>query len=196
LAETAAPPQPRIWWYLTGPLTFIPIHAAGPGSDVIDVSRLVISSYVTTLQSLFQAQNKRGPVSEGQRKFLSISLPETPGQSSLLKTMVEVNVIVQVFCLSGWPFENIILPCRSEAMVEGVSCVLDSCSWIHFACHGTQHPKIGMRTLFALHDGLLELGDITSKKLSRGQFALLSACHSASGLRDLPREAMHLTAGV
>jgi hypothetical protein len=23
-------PQHRIWWYLTGPLTFIPIHAAGP----------------------------------------------------------------------------------------------------------------------------------------------------------------------
>jgi len=110
--------------------------------------------------------------------------------------MAEVNGIVQVFCSSGWPFENIISLCGSEAMVEGVSCALDSCSWVHFACHGTQHPKIGIRSSFALHDGLLELEDIASKKLSRGQFAFLSACHSASGLRDLSGEAMHLATGV
>ena len=30
-----------IWWYPTGPLTFIPIHAAEPGKDKINVSRLV-----------------------------------------------------------------------------------------------------------------------------------------------------------
>ena len=47
-------PQDQIWWYPTGPLTFNLIHAAGPRRDV-DVSCLVISSYVTTLDSLFQA---------------------------------------------------------------------------------------------------------------------------------------------
>lgn len=54
--------QRRIWWYLTGPLTFIPIHAAGPyeGPDSVDVSQLVISSYTTTLVSLVEAQKKNG----------------------------------------------------------------------------------------------------------------------------------------
>jgi CHAT domain-containing protein len=47
-----------------------------------------------------------------------------------------------------------------------------------------------------LHDGHLELGEIASKRLSTGQFAFLSACHAASGLHDLPGEAMHLAAGL
>jgi hypothetical protein len=47
-------PQHRIWWYPTGPLTFIPIHAAGPENG--NVSRIIISSYVTSLNSLLHAQ--------------------------------------------------------------------------------------------------------------------------------------------
>ena len=53
-----------------------------------------------------------------------------------------------------------------------------------------------MKSAFALYDGHLELGEIASKRLSSGQFAFLSACHAASGLKDLPGEAMHLAAGL
>jgi CHAT domain-containing protein len=53
-----------------------------------------------------------------------------------------------------------------------------------------------MKSGFALHDGHLELGKIASKKLSHGQFAFLSACHAAAGLKDLPGEAIHLAAGL
>jgi hypothetical protein len=63
----------RIWWYPTGPLTSIPIHAAGPGRGDMDVSRLVISSYVTTLSSLFQAQNKTGRGMTRLSKLLAVS---------------------------------------------------------------------------------------------------------------------------
>jgi CHAT domain-containing protein len=52
-----------------------------------------------------------------------------------------------------------------------------------------------LKSAFALHDGQLELGEIASKR-SKGQFAFLSACHAASGLKQLPGEAMHLAAGV
>jgi CHAT domain-containing protein len=48
----------------------------------------------------------------------------------------------------------------------------------------------------ALHDGYLELGQLASKRLSIGQFAFLSACHAASGLKELPGEALHLAAGL
>ena len=47
--ESGHQPQLRIWWYPTGPLTFIPMHAAGPYRGGVDVSRVVISSYVTRL---------------------------------------------------------------------------------------------------------------------------------------------------
>jgi CHAT domain-containing protein len=53
-----------------------------------------------------------------------------------------------------------------------------------------------MKSAFSLHDGHLELSEIASKRLSTGQFAFLSACHAASGLQDLPGEAMHLAAGI
>jgi CHAT domain-containing protein len=53
-----------------------------------------------------------------------------------------------------------------------------------------------MKSDFALHVGFLEIGKISSKRLSNGQFAFLSACQAASGLKDLPSEAMHLAAGL
>ena len=53
-----------------------------------------------------------------------------------------------------------------------------------------------MKSSFLLHDGRLELSKIASKKLSAGQLAFLSACHAASGLKDLPGEAMHLATGI
>jgi CHAT domain-containing protein len=80
--------------------------------------------------------------------------------------------------------------------VDRVSHALDSCSWVHFACHGYQDSIQGMKSAFSLYDGHLELSKIASKRLSTGQFAFLSACHAASGLKDLPGEAMHLAAGI
>jgi CHAT domain-containing protein len=55
---------------------------------------------------------------------------------------------------------------------------------------------MGIKSAFSLYDGYLELSKIASKRLSDGQFAFLSACHAASGLKDLPGEAMHLAAGI
>jgi hypothetical protein len=120
MAQTPVPPQHRIWWYPTGPLTFIPICAAGPRSGTIDVTQLVISSYVTTLQSLFQSQTKRGPISKGQQKILGISQPQTPGQSSLPQTIEEVNGVVQMFRSSGSSEKDIVCLRGSEATVDGV----------------------------------------------------------------------------
>ncbi|KIM86751.1 hypothetical protein PILCRDRAFT_64666, partial [Piloderma croceum F 1598] len=73
---------------------------------------------------------------------------------------------------------------------------LDSYSWVHFACHGSHHPTLGMKNALELYDGPLELGDIASKRLSSARFAFLSACHAAAGLKDVPGEAMHLAAGL
>ncbi|KIM75678.1 hypothetical protein PILCRDRAFT_13333 [Piloderma croceum F 1598] len=195
LVDNSVLPQRRIWWYPTGPLTFIPIHAAGLGSRV-DASRLVISSYVTTLGSHSQAQNKYQRISQGQNKLLTVSQTATPGQSSLPKTMEEVDEVALVFCSSGWSEQDIVSLRGPDATVNAVSSALNLCSWVHFACHGSQDPKLGMKSAFSLHDGQLELSEIATKKISYGQFAFLSACQAASGLKDLPGEAMHLAAGL
>jgi CHAT domain-containing protein len=189
-------PQRRIWWYPTGPLTFIPIHAAGPGGKGrIDVSRLVISSYVTTLGS-FLVQKRTGHTTMDGLKLLVLSQPDTPGQESLPQALGEVEKVLQVVSSAGWPNEDVVRLSGSDATVDRVLGALDSCSWAHFACHGMQHPTSGMNSAFALQDGNLELSQIASKKLSTGQFAFLSACHTAAGLQGLPGEAMHLAGGL
>jgi hypothetical protein len=70
-------------------------------------------------------------------------------------------------------------------MVLGL-CLL---SWI-------SRPHAGHEKSSALHNGHLELGEIASKRLSNGQSAFLSACHAATGLKELPGEAMHLAASI
>jgi CHAT domain-containing protein len=162
----------------------------------MDVSQLVISSQVTTLGSLWELQKKNGLVVKGQQKFLSISQSDTPGKSSLPQATEEVNEVTKMFRSSGWSEEDISCLHGSEATVDRVSCSLDSCSWAHFACHGSQDPMLGTKSAFSLHDGHLELSEIASKRLSSGQFAFLSACHAASGIHHLPGEAMHLAAGI
>jgi hypothetical protein len=179
----------HIFWYPTGPLTFIPIHAAGPGGTV-DVTNLVISSYVTTLSSSLQAQKK---CTRGLGRFLAVSQPDTPGQNPIPLSTEEVDKVVQVVSLST---DNIVWLHGSDATVDRVSSALDLCSWVHFACHGMQHPTSGLNSAFALHDGNLDIAKIAPKKLPNAQFAFLSVCHAAAGVRDIPGEAMHLAGGL
>jgi CHAT domain-containing protein len=188
-------PQRRIWWYPTGPLTFIPIHAAGPGKGDIDTSCLVISSYVTALSS-FLEQKKTGYTVTGGLKLLILTQPKTPGQESLPLALKEGDKVVQVVSSAGWRKKDIVRLNGSDATVDRVSGALDSCSWMHFACHGVQHPTSGLDSAFALHNGHLKLSQIASKRLSTGKFAFLSACHTAAGLQRLPGEAMHLAGGL
>jgi tetratricopeptide (TPR) repeat protein len=191
LEGNSSTPQQRIWWYSTGPLAFIPIHAAGPSSKV-DVSRLVISSYVTTLASLAQAQNV--PVIPRILKLLAVSQPDTPGQKPLPLSTKEAEKVAAMFYAAGCSIKDITHLNGSHATVNEVSQALDTCSWVHLACHGFQDSK-AMKSSLALHFGDLELGEIAAKRLTTGRFAFLSACHAASGLEKLPGESMHLAAG-
>jgi CHAT domain-containing protein len=159
---------------------------------------LVISSYVTTLDALFKAQQRsmQATAITGQPKLLAICQPHTPGQGSLPLSMEEVDKVVQVVTSAGWSKDDILRLDGSDATVDRVVDALDSNSWVHFACHGMQHSTSGMESAFALHNGHLLLSRIASKRLSTGQFAFLSACHTAAGLQALPGEAMHLAGGL
>lgn len=172
--STGAIPHRRIWWYPTGPLTFLPIHAAGAHS--VDVTGLVISSYVTTLESLFRTQQIHEQRLTGRPKLLVISQPNIPGQRSLPQSLAEAESVVRVIGSAGWLKDDIIHLSGSDATVNRVSDALNSCSWAHFACHGLQHPTSGMESALALQDGHLKLAQIASKRLASAQFAFLSVC--------------------
>jgi CHAT domain-containing protein len=129
-------------------------------------------------------------------RLLTVSQQNTPNQCPLPRSTEEVKRVAGMVSSAGWCEDHIVSLNDADATVLEVSEALDQCSWVHFACHGLQDPTSGMKSAFALYDGSLELAHLASKRLTHGRFAFLSVCHAASGLLDLPGEAMHLAAGV
>jgi hypothetical protein len=59
--KTQGTSRPRLWWLPTGPLTFLPLHAAGvyTGKGAECLSDYAVSSYVPTLSALAEARSRR-----------------------------------------------------------------------------------------------------------------------------------------
>ncbi|KAK7458026.1 hypothetical protein VKT23_009934 [Stygiomarasmius scandens] len=183
---------PRVTWCTTGSLAFLPIHAAGDynatelGHRATD---FVTSSYAPTISSLLRnisATNK--PAFGG---LLAVSQQNTPGLTPLYNTKAEVKEISEyadpstLTCLDG-----------EYATVASVQTSMDTCSWVHFACHGMQNTEDPLRSAFCLEDGHLELGTIITKSYVHTEFAFLSACQTSTGDENLSEEAVHLAAGM
>ncbi|MGI5239751.1 CHAT domain-containing protein [Dactylosporangium sp. CA-139066] len=193
LGLTEAPadgaPWPKLWWCPTGPLTLLPLHAAGRhGTDGAAVMDRVISSYTPTLRALLEARRPRpdAEVTAGDA-LLVVALPDTPGQPSLPNVRREVEMLSRL----GTP---VVLE-GSAATVAGVGAALPSHRWVHFSCHGQQHLDDPSRGGLLLYDGMLTVNDISSRQY-RGDLAFLSACKTATGGLNLPDEAITLAAAL
>ena len=95
----------RIWWCATGPLAFLPIHAAGVYATSITkagptLSDFAISSYIPNVRALTERVNslpvldKRG---KNKTAFFMISQPETPNLPCIPGATREVLKIMQLF---------------------------------------------------------------------------------------------------
>ncbi|KIM76963.1 hypothetical protein PILCRDRAFT_825717 [Piloderma croceum F 1598] len=184
---------PRIWWCATGPLAFLPIHAAGiydKGVASVNISDYVVSSYIPTLNALINAAKHH----EECRTFqgiLTVSQPNTPGQSVLPNTTVELAQIKKRACgFSVHVLEG------SFALVESVVKGMEANSWVHLACHAVQDTAEPTRSALCLYDGCLDLATIITKSFPHADFAFLSACQTATGDEKLSEEAIHLAAGL
>ncbi|KAA1472337.1 hypothetical protein DENSPDRAFT_821079 [Dentipellis sp. KUC8613] len=191
--ELPAPgePLPRIIWCPTGPLSFLPIHAAGLYNQAeagYRVTDYAICSYTTTVTALLQDP----PLSSSTfDSLLAVSQPDTPNFTPLPETEVEVqkirdcNLPVRLEWLNG-----------PEAAVDKVHTQISQSNWVHLACHAIQHPTEPLESAFCLHDGKLELGDIIQQPHAHAEFAFLSACQTSAGDQKLSDEAVHLAAGM
>jgi CHAT domain-containing protein len=182
---------PHITWCTTGPLAFLPLHAAGiydgsPNSPKI--YDFVVSSYTPTLSALLQARSK--PITQGPRKTLVVSQPCTPNHTRIPGTEREVFEIRKFFSASG-TFLN-----HDQATVTAVLDHIRDSSCVHLACHGIQNASTPLDSAFALYDGPLTLGDLMRESVIHADLAFLSACQTAAGDEKLPEEAMHLAAGM
>ena len=187
--------QPRIWWCPTGPLAFLPIHAAGiyskerapPGSCVSDY---VVSSYTPTISVLLDKIQDATKDLE-HTSLLLISQPSTLGQTSIPGAKEETHAVRDMI---KHPQKSLLLEDASATRTQ-VKEEMKTHSWVHFACHAIQDTAEPLKSGVQLHDGRLELLEMM-QKLPDADFAFLSACQTSTGNEKLSDEVVHLAAGM
>ncbi|KAG9085907.1 hypothetical protein FRC07_013260, partial [Ceratobasidium sp. 392] len=188
--KLASDDLPHITWCATGPLSFLPLHAAGLYFDASSDEKIfnyVVSSYTPTLSALL-------PSSKAFNEFngiLAVGQSETPGLSALPGAVEEINRMVNQFGKSC-----VVRLEGDDATVDSVMSAMDRHGWVHMACHASQNSDAPGTSAFYLHDGPLRLSTIMNKSLKNAEFAFLSACQTASGDEEIPDEAAHLAAGM
>jgi hypothetical protein len=181
---------PRVWWCPTGPLTLLPIHAAGdhqtPGESVID---RVVSSYTPSLRALREARSDQGRRGPRLGRLLFVGMPETPDQPALPNVLPERTLVTGLF---GDRCTSLVGAQATRGEVLGR---LRDHGWVHFACHGEQNLADPSAGGLVVQDGTLTVTDFSSQQY-RGEFAYLSGCKTALGGMNLPDEAITLAAAL
>lgn len=176
-------------WCTTGPLSFLPLHAAGCYDGLAaNAFDLVISSYTPTLSALLPSSPSPSSQYSG---VLAVGQESTKGFDKLPNTVKELAVIKEHTKAAGYLQMD-----GSNATVGAVLDAMGLCSWVHLACHATQNREDRAQSAFHLHDGNLTLSAITQRSFENKGLAFLSACQTAAGDEVLPDEAVHLAAGM
>ncbi|KAI0088764.1 CHAT domain-containing protein [Irpex rosettiformis] len=187
---------PHVTWCPTGPLVFLPLHAAGiytergPTKTAMDFA---VSSYTPTLEALLKPRTlskSRTTTRASNPRILIISQPNTPGKASIPNTKKEAELVQSLFPRSAKILDG------EKAVVETVLKNMGAYEWIHLACHGGQNSQDPTQSEFALHDGPLKLSALMNKELPIAELAVLSACQTATGDEKLSEEAVHLAAAM
>ncbi|MET7394047.1 CHAT domain-containing protein [Dactylosporangium sp. NPDC005572] len=177
------PPDRPVWWVPTGPLSFLPLHAAGHpatgGAGDRSALDRVVSSYTPTVASLGRA----GPGSAAAP--VVFSLPETAGQPALPRAAREADLVRALFG------DAVTLVPPERATRAAVLDHLAEADWVHFACHARADPSRPSDSHLVLRDGTLRIREIAGRR-REGALAYLSACATAHGSARLPDESIHI----
>ncbi|TFK62160.1 hypothetical protein BDN72DRAFT_827758 [Pluteus cervinus] len=187
LAISSSADLPRIWWCPSGPLSSLPLHAAGRyeqfGDNILDY---VISSYASTASIALHATR---PESHQGFRLLAVANPKGCG---LPGTERELEIIRNH--ATEYEMAEIV---GEDATVEAVRREMEKASWVHFACHGVQDTGDPTESALILANRTrLTLLEITKLSLPKAQFAFLSACQTAKGTDKTPDEFAHLASGM
>ncbi|MDX3583392.1 CHAT domain-containing protein [Streptomyces europaeiscabiei] len=177
----------RLWWCPTGPLSLLPLHAAGHPGD-LDRSLLhrAVSSYAPTLRALVTAHRSREAVPDP--KLLVIAMPNGPGQPPLPDAARERDHLRSLF-----PPPTRTVLSDDVATRDMVLGLLPSHRWIHFSCHGEEIVGAPAQSRLLLADGPLTVAGLIAARPS-GEFAFLSACQTAASGVILLNETITLAA--
>ena len=181
----------RVWWCLTGSLSFLPIHASFPPTKPgIGMMDIVVSSYTPTISTLLRAQ-QRNKLKRPTFRMLAVGQSSIAGMTPLPGVTEEIAFIQKILGVEALTLDE------HKATVDRVASSLPTCSWAHFACHGVQDPVNPMDSGLMMWDRhRLTLSRLARSSLGSAEFAFLSCCESAKGSKQFPNEAMHLAAGL
>ncbi|MGW7414565.1 CHAT domain-containing protein [Streptomyces sp. NPDC054863] len=183
-------PWQHIWWIPIGPMSLLPLHAAGHHStrDTVEPLTLIdraISSYAPTARALVEARQRPRPATQ---HVLVVALSRTPGARPLPAAGPEADIVRGCFP-QALSFAD------AEATAERIQEALPASTWAHFACHGVTDPETSSRNRLLLHDheqSPFDWRTISLLDLSKAHVAYLSACDTArTGIRLLD-EAIHV----
>jgi len=185
-------PWPRLWWCVSGLLSFLPVHAAGhhgsaPGGSVTVMDR-VVSSYTPTVRVLAHAR-RIGQPGQGKPPVLVVAMPETLGAAKLPGARAETEDLRHRF--SG----RVTTLAGPEATRDAVLTALPAARWAHFACHALSdlaNPSASRLLLGGDEQERLTMLDLTRLRLPDAELAFLSACGTARPGGRLADEAIHL----
>ncbi|KAJ2915812.1 hypothetical protein MD484_g4618, partial [Candolleomyces efflorescens] len=186
--------RPRIWWCSTGPLSFLPLHAAGiyRGPEAENLSDYAVSSYIPTVAVLAERLRNPNTIPADKSGLMMVCVPGT-GLSRIPGTLKEVTYIDELLKDSDIRVSRVQ---EKEATAKAVLEGTERYSCVHFACHGIQNAEDPLRSAFVLDDGKLELSTIIKSNLRSADLAFLSACQTSTGDPKLSEEAVHLAGAM
>jgi hypothetical protein len=190
--RTPAGAWPRVWWIPTGPLSGLPLHAAGHhgqaatglvGSAVLD---RVISSYAPTARALLHARRQQP---RDSTNALVVGVSNVAGLGPLTFAVPEARRVHATLRARRPPLLD------TDATRHAILQRLPAAGWAHLACHATTALDPGDSHL-ALSDGPLPVRELTSLEITGGYLAYLSACSTAYGGTHLPDESIHIASAL
>jgi len=190
LHELGIPEQPRIWFCPTSVFCSLPLHAMGPirseGHVKFYFSDLYIPSYTPTLSALIESRKPRARPLD-QPSTLLVIQPD----AKMPKALQEMRIIRSV----GMPTMTLL---RETATRSAVLEHLRYYPFVHISSHGNLETGEPFDAFFELYKGAhLTLLDIVRSKLPTGEFAFLSACHTAEHTTEsISDEGLHLAGAV
>jgi hypothetical protein len=178
---------PRVWWIPTGPLSVLPIHAAGNGSAGQSVLDRVVSSYTPSVRALGDARNATTTGRVGTSALIvGINNTADAVMDPLTQAQEEAKQVWRRLAAGAAPVLG------QDATRGQVTARLPEASWAHFACHGFADNADPSQSFLALYDGNLPASELFTMRLTEPYLAYLSACSTGVPSTGLLDESIHL----
>jgi CHAT domain-containing protein len=174
------------------------MHAAGiyRTESSICTADYVVSSYTPTLSSLTKLRSGWTPVPCTDLAGLLIceTAPDNGAAGHLPHATEEVRVVHECFDKASARVLNTPAPHTS---LSELRFLLDKtpAHILHLACHGIQDAN-PLKSAIVLRDGNLTIEDIMRLTLPHAVLAVLSACQTAKGDKNVPDQAVHIAASM